>query len=94
VIAVVSIVEIYRGRQEAWKQVWQQTSAVQRAAEGVRSVRLFHDTDQPERYVIFSEWEDRAHYDRFVRHAGISWLLDVWEYAPGTSTQMVVEEEE
>jgi heme-degrading monooxygenase HmoA len=92
-IAVLSVVEIYPDREEVWRQVWQQVEATHRAAEGFHSVRLFHDADQPERYVVLSEWEDRSHYDSFIRHIGVPWLHDAWEYAPESATVLFLVEE-
>jgi heme-degrading monooxygenase HmoA len=93
VIAVVSILDIYPNRQEAWQQVWQQVYAAHRAAEGFYTARLFHDADRSERFVILSEWDDRAHYNQFVRHVGVPWLVDAFEYSPGPATVMVVQEQ-
>jgi quinol monooxygenase YgiN len=92
-IAVLTIVQIYPDREKVWQQVWQQLEATHRGAEGCRAVRLFHDADLLERYVILSEWDDRAHYDSFVRHIGVPWLQDAWGYAPQPATAMFLQEE-
>jgi len=92
-IAALNILEIYPERVEVWKQVWGQLEVALRAAEGFRAVRLFHDADQLERYVILLEWEDRAGYDSFVRHIGVPWLHDALEYAPRPGSVMYLQEE-
>jgi heme-degrading monooxygenase HmoA len=92
-IAVLSVIEIYPDHDEIWQQVWQQVEATHRAAEGFRTVRIFHDADQLERYVILSEWEERAHYDKLVRHIGLPFLQDAWEYAPRPATVLFLREE-
>lgn len=91
-ITVLTIIEIYPDREEVWRQLWRQVEVTFRSAEGFRSVRLFHDADQPERYVIFSDWDDRAHYDSFVRHIGVPWLHDAWEFARQPATVMFLRE--
>jgi heme-degrading monooxygenase HmoA len=92
-IAVLSIIEIHPDRRQVWKQLRQQVEASQRAADGFRAIRVFHDTDHPERYLVLSEWEDRARYDAYIRHIGIPWLQDAWEFERRPATVMFLEEE-
>jgi quinol monooxygenase YgiN len=93
-ITVVSVVEIYPGREDAWHEVWQQLHTARRTAEGFRAARLFRDVDHPERYVLLQEWENRDCLDRFARHVGLTWLMDDWKLGPRAPLALVVLQEE
>lgn len=92
-IAVLTILEIYRNREQAWHEVWQRVDLAQRKAEGFHAGRLLRDADKPGRYVILTEWDDRSRYDSFIRHIGVTWLNDAWEFSPGPATVLFLHEE-
>lgn len=93
-VAIVSALEIYPDRQRDWHELWRQVQAEHSAAQGFRAARLFHDVDQPERYVILEEWEDRHDFNRFARQAGVPWLLEEWELGPPPPLGLMVVQEE
>ena len=59
----------------AWDEVWPRVCDACRQQAGFRQARLMRDTNSPRRYMVHSEWEDREHANRFVRTAGLLWLL-------------------
>lgn len=91
-ITILFIVETYPDRQVTSQQLWREVSSSLLNADGFHSVRTFHDVDQSERYLILTEWEDRAKCDSFARRIGLPWLRSAWEYAPQPATVMYLEE--
>jgi heme-degrading monooxygenase HmoA len=91
-ITVLSLIEIYPEREDAWHETWRSIQPNFQTAEGWRSVRLFRDADHRERYFVLSEWDDRALYDSFIRYIGVPWLWDAWEYGPRPAVVMFLEE--
>jgi heme-degrading monooxygenase HmoA len=74
-ITVLASFVMAEGRDLAWEDVWQRTIAVCGQQPGLRRARLMRVVNQPRRYVLHSEWDDRADDNRFIRATEDQWRV-------------------
>ena len=94
-ITILATFEVQPGREQDFEELWRQTHHTGNRAPGLRTDRLLRHMDQPGRYVILQEWEDREQFDAQVRASGMLWLLDdtaLWVLPPSWSYFEDVEE--
>jgi heme-degrading monooxygenase HmoA len=75
-ITILTSVDVRPGMEKRFEALWRQVRPEMAHYAGLRMGRLLRDTDEPGRYVFYSEWDDRAQFDAFVRASGMLWLLD------------------
>jgi heme-degrading monooxygenase HmoA len=89
---VLTILEVTPHREREWHQIWERARYLHEQQEGFRGGTLYCDTDEPGRYVILSEWDDRTHFNAFMRSMGTLWLDDALKYLARPATVMFLEE--
>jgi len=54
------------GKEKAFEDVFKAVLDVMNKSEGHTESRLFKDVHEPQRYLIISDWNDRAAFDGFI----------------------------
>ncbi len=75
-ITILTTVAVQPGREEDFEELWRQALPKRDHYPGLRTERLLRDTDQPGRYVVLHEWDEREQFNAFVRASGMLWRLD------------------
>jgi heme-degrading monooxygenase HmoA len=78
-ITILTMVAVQPGREEDFEALWRQGRHERLHYPGLRTERLLRDTDQPGRYAVLHEWDEREQFNAFVRASGMLWLLDATE---------------
>jgi heme-degrading monooxygenase HmoA len=73
-ITILTTVEVQRGREEDFEEMWRRMRSEQDHYAGLRTDRLLRDTDHHGRYVAISEWDEREQFNAFERASGAVWL--------------------
>lgn len=58
--------KVLPGRETAFEQVFAAVLRLMDQTPGHSRTRLYRDVDDPARYLIVSDWSDRAAFDRFI----------------------------
>lgn len=61
-----ALINVAPGKEDAFEKVFPTARAVMEKSPGCLSVRLFRSVEEPERFLLFVEWESvEAHMDGF-----------------------------
>jgi quinol monooxygenase YgiN len=88
VTTVLATFDIQPGREHDFEELWHRERPTREHAPGFRAHRLLRHTDQPGRYLVVHEWDNRELFDAHMRAIGVVWLLDdttVWVAPPSFS---------
>jgi heme-degrading monooxygenase HmoA len=58
--------DVREGKEKAFEDGFASIERALRAAHGHRSSRLFRDVSRPRSYLIYSEWDDVADFQKFL----------------------------